>query len=186
MNFSGRLPMNPWLLIALIVSLLAVAAWSIGGDHMGWLAPADFSAMALQLAWILQAGLYAFDKADQKLGTSAERARQRRLMFGALICLAIAAPVLFIGFSFFANRETGTITGTAALPFGLAMLLGAASFFTFIFRVAKILCQAEEKETGERIFVTCLLLCYLIIGAPFVFNRLKRLEQPRGSGLQAA
>jgi hypothetical protein len=174
MNISGRLPMNPWLFIVLMVSLTAIGAWSIE-QHMAWTAGADAAALALQLAWIFQAGTFAFGKADQKFGISEKRAKRKRLMIGALICVAIIFLVMILGFSFFADPKTGAITGPEALPFVLAMLFGAASAFTLIFQVAKILCQAEEKETGERIFVTCLLFLYLIIGAPFLFRRLKEL-----------
>ena len=174
MDISSKLPMNPWFFIVLMVSLTAIGAWSIE-QHMGWTAGADAAALALQLAWIFQAGMFAFGKADRIFGFNEKLAKQKRLMIGALICLVIAFLVTILGFSLFADPKSGTITGTSALVFGPTMLLVFASFFTLIFQAARILCHAEEKNTGERIFVTCLLFLYLIIGAPFLFRRLKQL-----------
>ena len=168
--------MNPWLFIVFMLLLTAIGAWTID-RNVGWTGATDAAAFALQLVWIFQAGMFAFGKAGQKFGNSEKRAKQKRLMVGALICMPIIGLVMILGFSRFADPQSGTITGTAALVFAPLMLLFFAVFFTFIFQAARVLCEAEEKETGERIFVTCLLLLYLIIGAPFLYRRLRHLKQ---------
>lgn len=175
MEMGGKLPMNPWLFIGLALLLTAIGAWNIE-RHVAWTSVTYGAGWMLQLVWIFQAGLYASGQADRKSGSGEEGAKRTRLMIGALITLAVAFSVMVFGFLFFANPETGTINGAAALVFGPAMFLTFAAFFTLIFQAAKALCRAEEKNTGERIFVTCLLFLYLIIGAVFLSRRLKGLR----------
>ena len=175
MGIGGKLPINPWLFIGLTLLLTAIGAWNIE-RHMAWTSVAYGAAWMLQLAWIFQAGLYACGQAEQKSGAGGERINRKHRMIGALIVLAIAFSTMIFGFLFFANPETGTIDGAPALVFGPAMLLTFAAFFTLIFQAAKALCLAEEKNTGERVFVSCLLFLYLIIGAVFLFRRLKQLN----------
>lgn len=173
--FSTKLPMNPWLFIVSYIGLASVGALT-SFQPMKWAMLASVLALGLHLAWIIQAGLYSGRRVQEKFGTSEKREKQQHLMIGALICAAMTFLVMILGFSFFADPESGAITGPEALPFALVMLFGFASVFTLIFQTATILCQAEEKDTGERVFVTCLALFYLVIGAPFLFRRLKRLD----------
>jgi len=175
MNIGSRLPMNPWLFIVLAISLTAIGALNIEKRGV-WTGIADAAFLVLQLTWILQAGLYAAGKAERKSGTSEKRTKQTQLMIDTLISVAIIWSGMVLGFWLLTGSETGEIGGTPALPFVLATLLALAALFTLVFQAAKALCVAEEKNTGERIFVTCLLFLYLIIGAPFLFRRLKRLD----------
>jgi hypothetical protein len=175
-DMSGKLPMNPWLYIFLIVALLGIQVWGMGTDHMGWADASVLTALSLQIFWIWQAGLYTFSKLRQMPDVAATVGSRKRWIVGALIALVISALNLFVGFHFFADPQTGTIPWPAAFPVMLFVLLGLASALTLIFQISKALCQAEEKPTGERIFVTCLLMVYLLIGAPFLYRRLKRLD----------
>lgn len=175
MDKGSSLPMNPWLFIGLTLLLTAIGAWNIE-RHIVWTGVTYGAAWMLQLVWTFQAALFACRQVEQKSGAGEECVKRKRLMIGALVVLVPAFLVTIFGFLFFANPETGTINGAPALVFGPAMFLLFAAFFSLIFQAAKALCLAEEKNTGERVFVTCLLFLYLIIGAVFLSRRLKRLN----------
>jgi hypothetical protein len=140
---GGKLPINPWLFIVLMLALTAIGAVGIGANM--WLtAGVDTLCLALQTAWIFQAG--KFSLASQNSEISEKRAKPKRLMTGALIFLAISWPGTLLFFSFFADPDSGTVTGTPAAAFMPSVFLLLAALFTLIFQAPRP-CARRKART---------------------------------------
>ena len=172
---SDRLPLHPLVLTAVYLIAAAGPIFLASG-----LAAPDlvFALMLfagfLQVTWILHVGRYAISRMEKHAGVDERLRRRTRLMFGAAsgIAISIFLAVIVCWLFLTPNPQTGAYDNPWVMPIVLGIF---ASGFTLIFQAAKALCEAESKNTGERIFVTVLRFFYIVIGAPFIYRRLKRL-----------
>ncbi len=178
-----RLPMRPAIFILLYLAL-AVASGalqdaSFGRNILAVLA-SGFAAI-LQIAWTVQAQRFANSVGVRtgRLSTEAGRARNNRT--AAQFGVAAVILMLVLLYALFIRHATSTPTTREILIEVAATVCGFTGLglvLVGMWRVATDVCRFEgaEEVSPNRIVGTFLLFIYLVIGAPFIFVRLKRMK----------
>jgi len=164
------LPFNPWLYIALFIFLTIATQFSPASSMMLWTVGASVLLMTLHLTWIWQA-LRLIVAVYEPAAKHLQRVRT------SLICTVVGLGVTFAIIPTMASSANQPPEPQFWIAF-ISMFCGVLAFFWTFWSAASALCNAEDR--GEppaiRIVGTFLLCLYLIIGAPFIYKRLKALQ----------
>jgi hypothetical protein len=161
-----RLPFNPWLYIAIVVVLGIALQFSPPSSIELWIMVVSSLALALQLTWLGQAMRLT-------VAVYEPAAKYVWRMKASAICAIIGIGIA-LSTDFTARVSVGSSQFIVGFFAGFA---GTLAFFWTSWPVAAALCNAEDggETRAIRIIGTFLLCLYLIIGAPFIYKRLKTL-----------
>lgn len=181
-----KLPLRPlvfvpaYLLLAVVSAFLAAPGLDIPGV---WVSLLGLAVFALHFTWMFRALAYASKRrisVGLNLGASDPATTVLRYLVLMLLCFGIGA--LYKAFLQPANSAGSSLDKT--IEFAIA--LPALYFLAGIFWIpARALCEAEmgRKATTFSIVGTAILFFYIFIGAPFIYQRLKKLNAPLSGGL---
>ena len=174
--------MNPlvFILAYLLLAGLAVFPELVGQNYpLLWAALGSCGALMLQSVWTIQALAFS-----SKLLTGKQQAKYmtvaRVVVLVLLLCVGFVA--LYNG-HLKAHLAVGAPLATVVKVISSVCEGGAVVlFFSMFWIAARGICEVEEKGKGKgkvpahRVVGTFLLFVYLVIGAPFIFGRLKKLS----------
>lgn len=175
----AKLPLHPLILIPAYLLLACVATIPmLGGQHY---ALGVTGALGLQVAWAIQALAFASKEhvGDGRIARITQLATARFVVLTLLVCLAVVA--LYYGYLNWGPTSETSVTAILKALSSICEGLAVVLFFAVLWISAAGICDAEEsgKAPAHRVVGTFLLLVYVVIGAPFIFTRLKRLaHQP--------
>jgi hypothetical protein len=168
-----KLPLRPVLFIpAYFLALATVMIPALLGQTftMVWMAVAVSLALILQLWWTYRAAAFA----TQITGEPGSRTIIKYLLL--VICIGAVYAAIFP--SFVKPHLVGTpfeaYLGVESPVMGLVVCL---VFLAIFWIAARAVCEAEGKGKvpAHSVVGTFLLFFYIVIGAPFIYGRLKRL-----------
>ena len=172
-----KLPLRPILFIPAYFLSLAIIGLPLLFQMeftVYWAAAAVLFALILQLWWTYQALAFACQFVGERSGLRTQTTVKCLLFL--LILFAVYAAI-------FPSYIRPHLSGT---PFEISLgmnspILGLAvciAFLAVFWLSARIVCEAEEKRKvpAHGVVGTFLLFFYIIIGAPFIYGRLKRLR----------
>jgi ABC-type transport system involved in cytochrome c biogenesis permease subunit len=171
-----KLPLRPVLFVpAYFLSLATVMVPLLLGQTftMAWVAVAVSLALILQLWWTYRAVAFASQVTDEP-GKHSSRTTIKYLLL--VICIGAVYAAIFP--SFVKPHLVGTpfeaYLGVDSPVMGLVVCL---VFLAVFWVAARVVCEAEAKGKvpAHSVVGTFLLFFYIIIGAPFIYGRLKRL-----------
>lgn len=173
----AKLPMRPikFIVIYLLVSFFAIVSQKFGGAfglYAGLIL--GLAAGSLHLAWTFQSLRFAstFSAPTGASETTQIRAAFRSSGFAAALTAFVVIYDKFL---------ESYIPSNIAQVFGVLIIFSAFFFLLRVFWIAaSTLCAAEQKETPDAhsVIGTFLLFFYLLIGAPFIFRRLRAIAEP--------
>ncbi len=172
-----KLPLRPVLFIpAYFLSLAIMMVPALLGQKftMYWAAVAVLLALILQLWWTYRAVAFASQVTDER-GKHSPRTTVKYL----LLLIGLSAVYAAIFPSYVKPRLAGTpfesYLGVDSPILGLAVCL---VFLAVFWTAARVVCEAEGKGKvpAHSVVGTFLLFFYIIIGAPFLYLRLRKLQ----------
>ena len=179
----ARLPLHPLILIPAYLVLACIATFPmVGAQHYAVISTAIgvSGTLGLQVTWAVQAIIFVsrLHLGDDHGDSGTLLTAAKFTVFALLLCLAIVA-------SYYGYLQWQLPSSTRMIPIlkvisSICEVLAVLLFFSVFWISAAVICNAEEggKVPAHRVVGTFLLLIYLVIGAPFIFARLKRLVHP--------
>jgi len=182
----GKLPLRPlffvpaYLLLAAVSSLLGTSGLEISGF---WPFLFGLGCFALHFAWTFRALAFVSKRLRSmrySVDVSEPLPTARRFLLVLIVCFGGAVlyktylqPALFGGTPFDKPLEMALAFATVFLFFGIFWIS------------ARALCEAEmgRKVPAHSIVGTFLLFIYIVIGAPFIYRRLKKLGEQSPDGI---
>ena len=180
----GKLPLRPLFFLPAYLLTGFVSAYPVLMDIQFaefWSLLLGLSAAALQFTWTYRALAFA-SKRLQHLRHSVSDSQPLRTALRILLMLI----AFFAGIALYKGYLQAAVFGGTLLdqPIAWFLAFGAAILFFGIFWIpARALCEAEmgRKVPAHSVVGTFLLFVYIVIGAPFIYRRLKHLrDQPIG------
>jgi len=178
----SKLPMHPvvfiviYLLLAIVTVLPLLSAVSSGTLLS---AAAVCGALALQIFWVVQAVRFA-GKIRMKDRATTRGLRQIKTV-DVVVIIAFLCILFDVIYRFYINEHLVEGTWLALILdgiYGICEGLPAILIFSVFWIAAKGLCEAEQEGhvPWHQVVGTFLLFLYLVIGAPFIYHRLKKLR----------
>lgn len=170
----SKLPMHPvkFVVIYVLVSSLAMALQEFGGSLGSYMdLILVISAAALHLSWTLQSLQFvsSISKPSGTAEVTAVQAAIRSIVFAGVLIVSVAVYDRFLKSHF---------PPIASQVIGILIIFSAIYFLLRVFWIAaSSLCSAEQKKVADAhtIIGTFLLFFYLLVGAPFIFRRLRAI-----------
>jgi hypothetical protein len=181
-----KLPIRPLVFVPVYLLLFFVALFltAPGLQIPGIWAPLlGLAVFALHFTWMFRATAYASKRRSsmgRSLGVQDPPTTVLRFLLMTLLCLGL-------GELYEAYLQPALIEGTSldkAIQF--AIVLPTLYFLVGMFWIAaRALCEAEmgPKAPTSGIASTAILFFFILIGAPFIYRRLKNLSEPLAGGL---
>jgi hypothetical protein len=173
---KGQLPLHP--LPFIVLYLLGAAGPVLTFEPAQGMKVASYVAFVvagiLQIGWPVQAARYADSVLPDEI-SAVPNQRLKRLYQALTVLISTYSVVVTGAFFCGASPLGGECSASISVLLVVCLLTVFASFACVVLFAAQIICKAEVKYTGERIFVAILGLLYLLIGVPFIYRRLKRL-----------
>ena len=181
-----KLPLRPlvfvpaYLLLWAVSAILAAPGLGISGI---WAAVLSMAVVALHFTWMVRAVAYA-SKRRLSMGLSSDVSKPSatvlRFLLMTVLILGVSAPYkAYLEPVVGEGSALDTTVETALALSGLYFLVG------MFWISARTLCEAEmgRKAPIFSIVATAILFSFLLIGAPFIYRRLKELNAPLTDGL---
>lgn len=179
-----KLPLHPvvFIILYLLLACVAVFPTSTGSTWSFYSAiGGTAAALGLQILWSFQALSAASSSAPDAAGARIWLVRARYGVLLLVLCLGLLAANELVQANG-ASLPAPLVSVSGALS-SVCGSLGAVSFFGIFFAVARGICDAERARSMSKVgaVATFFLLVYMVIGAPFIYGRLKKLSgQPVG------
>lgn len=182
---AASLPMNPWAFVPLYLFLgfSGFILQGLGSLLTAYLAlAAVLSAFYLHIHWSLKSVRFAVAQSEEDVSTRDVISTSLRPLKNALVCASIPVALVLL----YATLSTVMKQPFAPLYWQLLAALLILLSFAFLLRMfwlaATTFC---EQETGTEVAAhsvlgTFLMFVYLVVGAPFLFARLKAIENSHG------
>lgn len=178
-----KLPLNPWAFIAAFIGLIML---SLLEETTASPLVREFAMYAPGLAFFLQ--LIWSWQAVRFISIVFPPAAKIRRRFELLLKIAAAGMgIIVIGSTFteqLVAASTRELLSASIMIFGMIVVAIVLAVF---WNAAAALCMAEDgaETPSSRVVGTGFLFLYLVIGAPFIYRRLKALEfQGRSAGFR--
>lgn len=181
-----RLPLRPLLFVPayLLLTAIGILLGAPGLDiSIFWTALFGLGCFAFHFRWTFRALAFVSKRppvVQKGAGVSDPLRRARR--FSVMMILGFGALILY---GVYLQPVVGSETLFAELLEMPLLLLVVFSFFGIFWISARAVCEAEagKKVPAHSVVGTFLLFIYIVIGAPFIYRRLKKLGEQLPAGI---